>query len=63
VPLSLRLPRLWAGIARKTLSQHEIATIQTTAIDRDSGTVKLTTIRWRGSADLLPIHRPPTLNT
>ena len=30
-------------IVRKTLGKHEIATIQSTAIDRDSGTIKLTT--------------------
>ena len=30
-------------IVRKTLGRHEIATIQSTAIDRDSGTIKLTT--------------------
>jgi hypothetical protein len=31
------------NIVRKTLGRHEIATIQSTAIDRDSGTIKLTT--------------------
>src|SRR4249920_1700467 len=30
-------------IVRKTLGKHEIATIQSTTIDRDSGTIKLTT--------------------
>ena len=30
-------------IVRKTLGQHEIATVQTTAIDQTSGLVKLTT--------------------
>ncbi len=32
----------WRSSA-KTLGRHEIATIQSTAIDRDSGTIKLTT--------------------
>ena len=33
------MPRLSSGldIVRKTLGQHEIATVQTTAIDRDAG--------------------------
>ena len=32
-------------IVRKTLGRHEIATIiQSTAIDRDSGTIELTTV-------------------
>src|SRR5437667_12756973 len=30
-------------IARKCLGQHEIATVQSTAIDRDSGLIRLTT--------------------
>src|SRR5437660_8011755 len=30
-------------IARASLSQHEIATVQTTAIDQDSGQIRLTT--------------------
>src|SRR5271154_1018548 len=30
-------------LVRKCLGQHEIATIQTTIIDRDSGLIKLTT--------------------
>ena len=32
-------------IVRKTLGQHEIATVQTTAIDQTSGLVNLTTMR------------------
>src|SRR5262245_21058802 len=31
-------------IVRKTLSQHEIATVQTTAIDHTAGIVNLTTV-------------------
>ena len=44
------------GIARKTLGQHEIATVQTTAIDQTAGTVNLTTVlahasgQWIASA-------------
>ena len=30
-------------IVRKSLGQHEIATVQTTAIDQDSGQIRLTT--------------------
>src|SRR5260221_749259 len=42
---SFRYASLAGGleIVRKTLGQHEIATIQSTAIDRDSGTINLTT--------------------
>src|SRR3954454_2519395 len=31
-------------IVRKALSQHEIATVQTTGIDHDAGLIRLTTI-------------------
>ena len=31
-------------IVRKSLGQHEIATVQTTAIDQDSGQIRLTTL-------------------
>jgi ERF superfamily len=31
-------------IARKTLGKHEIATVQTTAIDNDAGLIRLTTV-------------------
>ncbi|MGB6508787.1 MAG: single-stranded DNA-binding protein, partial [Xanthobacteraceae bacterium] len=31
-------------IVRKTLGQHEIATVQTTAIDQNAGIVNLTTV-------------------
>src|SRR4029078_1708788 len=42
---SFRYASLAGGldIVRKTLGRHEIATIQSTAIDRDSRTIKLTT--------------------
>src|ERR1700730_15180781 len=57
-------------IVRKTLGQHKIATVQTTAIDQNAGTVNLTTIlahasgEWIASdwpvcaiADTAPPHR------
>ena len=36
---------------RKTLGQHEIATVQTTAIDQIAGTVNLTTVLAHASGD------------
>src|SRR5215813_1250917 len=42
-------------IVRKTLSQHEIATVQTTSIDEAAGLVRLSTVLAHGrSADLCP---------
>jgi len=43
---SFRYASLASGldIVRKCLGQHEIATIQTTAIDRDAGQIRLTTL-------------------
>ena len=38
-------------IVRKCLGQHEIATVQTTAIDRDSGLIKLTTTLIHASGE------------
>src|ERR1700741_1047933 len=38
-------------LVRKCLGQHEIATVQTTAIDRDSGLIRLTTPRAHASGD------------
>src|SRR5262245_15106064 len=32
-------------IVRKTLGKHEIATVQTTAIDKDAGLIRLTTVQ------------------
>jgi hypothetical protein len=58
-------------IVRKTLGQHEIATVQTTAIDQTAGVVNLTTVlahasgEWIASSDgggsnlcpaLCPVH-------
>jgi hypothetical protein len=45
-------------IVRKTLGQHEIAVIQTTEIDKETGTLKLTTVLAHASANgLRPIGR------
>ena len=38
-------------IVRKTLGQHEIATVQTTAIDQGAGTVNLTTVLAHASGE------------
>src|SRR5215813_3378806 len=38
-------------IVRKCLSRHEIATVQTTAIDRDSGLIRLTTTLVHASGE------------
>ena len=38
-------------IVRKCLSQHEIATLQTTAIDREAGLLRLTTILAHASGE------------
>ncbi len=41
-------------IVRKTLGQHEIATVQTTGIDQVAGIVNLTTILAHSSGNGLP---------
>ena len=38
-------------IVRKSLGRHEIATIQTTAIDREAGLLRLTTVLAHASGD------------
>ena len=45
-------------IVRKTLGQHEIATIQTTAIDRTAGTVNLTTMLAHSSGEWIASDWP-----
>ena len=45
-------------IVRKTLGRHEIATIQTTAIDRDSGIIKLTTALAHASGEWMASDWP-----
>ena len=45
-------------IVRKTLGQHEIATMQTTAIDQTSGLVNLTTILAHASGEWIASDWP-----
>ena len=46
MPLSTGL-----DIVRKTLGKHEIATVQTTAIDQDAGLIRLTTVLAHSSGE------------
>ena len=57
---SFRYASLASGleIVRKTLGRHEIATIQSTTIDRDSGTIKLTTTLAHGSGEWIASDWP-----
>jgi hypothetical protein len=65
---SFRYAPLSSGldIVRKTLGQHEIATLQTTAIDQSAGMVNLTTTLAHASGEWIasdwPVRspRPPT---
>src|SRR5499433_351022 len=45
-------------IVRKTLGQHEIATIQSTAIDKDAGVVNLTTMLAHASGEWIASDWP-----
>src|SRR5947207_3436157 len=45
-------------IVRKCLGQHEIATVQTTAIDRDIGLIKLTTTLVHSSGEWMASDWP-----
>jgi hypothetical protein len=45
-------------IVRKTLGQHEIATVQTAAIDKDAGTVNLTTVLAHSSGEWISSDWP-----
>ena len=45
-------------IVRKTLGQHEIATVQTTAIDREAGLVNLTTMLAHASGEWIASDWP-----
>src|SRR5262245_63798782 len=45
-------------IVRKTLGQHEIATVQTTAIDQTSGVVNLTTVLAHSSGEWIASDWP-----
>jgi hypothetical protein len=60
VERSFRYAPLSSGleIVRKTLSQHEIATVQTTAIDQTAGIVKLTTVLAHASGEWIASDWP-----
>ena len=45
-------------IVRKSLGQHEIATIQTTAIDKDAGLLRLTTVLAHSSGEWISSEWP-----
>jgi hypothetical protein len=45
-------------IVRKTLSQHEIATVQTTAIDETAGIVRLSTVLAHASGEWIASDWP-----
>jgi len=45
-------------IVRKTLSQHEIATVQTTSIDETSGIVRLSTVLAHASGEWIASDWP-----
>jgi hypothetical protein len=45
-------------IVRKTLSQHEIATVQTTEVDKDAGLIRLTTLLAHSSGEWLSSDWP-----
>src|SRR5204863_4299396 len=57
---SFRYAPLASGldIVRKTLGQHEIATVQTTAIDRDAGLINLTTMLVHASGEWIASDWP-----
>ncbi len=57
---SFRYASLSSGldIVRKTLGQHEIATVQTTAIDQSTGTVNLTTVLAHASGEWIASDWP-----
>ncbi len=57
---SFRYAPLSSGldIVRKTLGHHEIATVQTTAIDQTAGTVNLTTVLAHASGEWIASDWP-----
>src|SRR5215471_9173071 len=57
---SFRYAPLSSGldIVRKTLSQHEIATVQTTSIDETAGTVRLSTVLAHASGEWIASDWP-----
>ena len=60
VERSFRYAPLASGldIVRKTLGQHEIATVQTTAVDQAAGTVSLTTLLAHSSGEWISSDWP-----
>jgi len=62
---SFRYAPLSSGldIVRKTLSQHEIATVQTTAIDQTAGIVNLTTVLAHASGEWIASDWPVCANS
>jgi hypothetical protein len=60
VAQSFRYARLSSGldIVRKTLGRHEIATIQTTAVDPSAGTINLTTMLAHASGEWIASDWP-----
>ena len=59
-PRSFRYASLANGLelVRKCLGQHEIATVQTTSIDRDTGLIKLTTTLVHASGEWMSSDWP-----
>src|SRR4051794_40588548 len=57
---SFRYAPLASGldIVRKTLGEHEIATVQTTAVDGPSGMINLTTMLAHGSGEWISSEWP-----
>src|SRR3974377_777904 len=57
---AFRYPPLSSGldIVRKTLSQHEIATVQTTSIDATAGIVRLSTVLAHASGEWIASDWP-----
>jgi len=45
-------------IVRKTLGQHEIATVQTTSVDENGGTINLTTVLAHASGEWIASDWP-----
>jgi len=63
-PRHFRYASLSSGleIARKTLGQHEIATVQATAIDQAAGIVNLTTVLAPSSGEWIASDWPDPIN-
>src|ERR1700726_2282191 len=57
---SFRYASLASGldIVRKSLGQHEIATVQTTAIDQETGQIRLTTLLAHASGEWIASDWP-----